>query len=68
MGFVLERLSLEVVAHEAVHAALCWGRRTGFGFKWPDAAANNEEHIAWPTGMLTSMLAERLVKSGILGV
>ena len=54
-------LSMEVIAHEAVHAAHRFSERVRHA-KWP---GKPEEKIAYPAGYITAAIADWLLNEGI---
>lgn len=67
MGIVKNSLCLDTVAHESVHLAFAYARRTQFNHQWPGADVAAEEHIAYPVGGLTADIWAALVRDCVIG-
>jgi hypothetical protein len=64
IGLTLGNLSMEIISHEAVHAGFCYEKRVKrnvFG----DAAAFDEERIAYPAGAIAAGINRFLDKAGL---
>lgn len=62
MGFVQKYLSMEVIAHESVHAAFCFATRR-FRTPWDWRSRENEEEtIAYPAGRIAAALNRQFHK------
>jgi len=61
-------LGLDVLAHEATHAALAYVRRLGTRNVWREqpGCGSNEEALAYPVGIITYRLVEGLRRAGLL--
>jgi hypothetical protein len=58
MGLLVNDLSLGLVAHEAVHAAFGYCRRSKWSARWPGVSDCDEEHIAYPVDYIVSGVAK----------
>lgn len=59
MGLVSGKVDLEVVAHEAGHAAYAYARRMGKRSLWYDPT-NCEEEVCYPLGVITQRVNQLL--------
>lgn len=64
IALTLKNLSCEVITHESVHAGNAFNRRRR-GNIWPNANGDNEENIAYPTGVIASQINNILHDRGI---
>jgi hypothetical protein len=62
--FVENDLDVELIAHEAVHAAHAFSNRTNL--EWPDQKRSPEEAIAYPVGIITRLIYEKLKEEQFL--
>ena len=62
-----DRLSAEVLSHEAFHAAMAWGRRTRFHFERLsiDPVNGDEEKLAYIHSNLCQATVDRLTAMGL---
>lgn len=65
VALVHGHLLTEVVAHEAVHAAFCYAKRTGCRNVFAKAHEFDEEHIAYPAGLITAAIGQFLHDEGL---
>jgi hypothetical protein len=56
MAFNLKDLSMEVIAHESVHAGFAYARRIGKRTLFEEALNFDEEGIAYPAGVIAAEL------------
>jgi hypothetical protein len=56
---------MEVVAHEAVHAAYCYEKRVRRNLFGTAAADYDEERIAYPAGRIAEAIAYHLKRNGL---
>lgn len=61
--FHQKALSVEIIAHEAVHVGHAYAERRR-SRKWPNQDDNEEEAIAYPTGIFTQQLINKLFRIG----
>lgn len=54
MGFCIKHLSMEVITHEAVHAAYAYASRVKY--PWPNASENDEELVCYPAGRIAAAI------------
>lgn len=69
MGLQLEALGgmgIELVAHEAVHAAVGYAWRTRCSVKWPSVDISREEYLAYPVGIITGGVMGLLGDAGLV--
>jgi hypothetical protein len=65
IGLIKGKINLEVVAHEATHAAFAYAERSRK--KWTDPEDDNpEECVCYPVGKLTSLIWDHLIKEGLI--
>jgi hypothetical protein len=65
MGLCLGWLSMEVVSHEAVHAAYAYEERVGRNMFGAAAADFDEERIAYPAGRIAAGVNAFLHRKGL---
>lgn len=63
VGFTLDNLSVGVITHESIHAAIAYLRRVDYK-KWPDSH-DSEECICYPAGHIASGISKILSDNGI---
>jgi hypothetical protein len=64
IGLCLGYLSMEVVSHEAVHAAYCYEKRVGRNL-FGNVGDFDEERIAYPAGRIADAINRFLYKKGL---
>jgi hypothetical protein len=64
--FVRKCISLDIIAHESVHAAIALAERTRYRNNWDPTSNFLEEAICYPAGILTKAISATLVKNGVL--
>lgn len=57
-------MGVELVAHEALHAAVGYAWRTRCCVRWPSVENSREEHLAYPVGLITAGVMGLLGDSG----
>lgn len=62
MCFAMTTITLEIIAHECMHAAFEYSRRDN-NFPYP-GRDREEERVCYPTGYLTSAVNEYLCRNG----
>ena len=65
VGLCLGWLNMEVISHEAVHAAYCYEKRVGRNLFGDAAADFDEERIAYPAGRIAAAVNRFLHKKGL---
>lgn len=63
VAFVRKHLTMEVLAHEAVHVGYSYSERLPRK-RWPDVETWPEESVSYPAGLFAAGLTEGLVKRG----
>jgi hypothetical protein len=57
-------LNMEVIAHEAGHAAFAFEQRMKKRHKWPGSDENDEEHFCYPLGRIAQFVYDGLSNAG----
>lgn len=65
MGFILDSINVEFIAHECTHAAIAYHRRVGKRKTWPDAHDFPEEAICYPVGKMAGHINSLFYTEGI---
>lgn len=62
MALTKRHLRTEIVAHESTHAAFCYAKRRK-GDMWAATDSFDEESIAYPTGIIVSLVTNALYEA-----
>jgi len=66
MGLCTGHLSMEVICHEAGHAAFSYVNRVHNKSLWHGARDNDEEEVCYPLGRIASAVTQSLIEAKIL--